>query len=45
VAIPQLSGQFSITTMNGSNGGRVQVTQGTLTMDLSSTPVYLVAVN
>jgi len=45
VAIPQVSGQFSITTMNSSNGGRVQVIQGTLTIDLSSTPVYLVAVN
>ena len=43
VAIPQLSDEFSVTTMSGRDGGRVRATHDGLMIDLSTSPVYLVA--
>jgi hypothetical protein len=45
IVIPNLSGQFSLTTMSGSNGGRSIATKDTLTIEVSGSPIYLVAAN
>jgi polysaccharide biosynthesis protein PslG len=45
LATPNLSGQFSVTTMSGGNGGRAVATEDTLTIDVSQSPVYLISVN
>ena len=41
LAIPHLSGQFSVTTMTGGNSGRAVATGDALTIDVSQSPVYL----
>ena len=45
LAIPHLSGQFSITTMSGAPAGRARVTADVLRIDLSQSPLYLVTVD
>ncbi len=43
LAIPQVSGEFSVTAMGGADRGRVRATQDALPIDISISPVYLVA--
>jgi hypothetical protein len=45
LALPHLSGQFSVTTMNGGEGGRARATQAGLMIDVSISPLYLIAAN
>ena len=45
ITIPNLSGQFSITTMSGSNGGRPGAAKDALTIEVSASPIYLLAIN
>jgi hypothetical protein len=37
-----VTGQFSLTTMAGANGGSIRSSQDSLTIDVGTTPVYLV---
>jgi hypothetical protein len=41
LTISRFSGQFSVTTMAGDNGGRIGSTQSAPTIDVSTAPVYL----
>jgi hypothetical protein len=45
ITIPNLSGQFSITTMTGSNGGGAGSADDALTIEISASPIYLLAIN
>jgi len=45
LTIPDLSGQFSITTMVGTGAGRIGSKQGALAIDVSTNPLYLVPVS
>jgi hypothetical protein len=43
IVIPNLSGEFSLTRMSGSDGGRSIATKDALTIEVSGSPIYLVA--
>jgi hypothetical protein len=43
LTIPAVTGQFSLTTMAGAEAGRISSNEGTLTIDVAASPVYLVA--
>ena len=45
LVIAHLSGQFSVTTMSGRDGGRLRATQDGLMIDVSNSPIYLFAAN
>jgi polysaccharide biosynthesis protein PslG len=45
LAIPYLSGRFSLTTMSGGTGGRAVAADDMLTIEVSQSPVYLISVN
>jgi hypothetical protein len=42
LTIPAATGEFSITTMLGAGAGRIRSNQDALTIDVGTTPVYLV---
>lgn len=41
VAIPEATGEFSITKLTGQPAGRLSVNQGTLSLRLTNAPIYL----
>jgi hypothetical protein len=45
LTFPDSTGQFAVTTMMGSNGGRPGSAEGALTIDVSTSPIYLLAIN